>query len=143
MLTQYIVFGSITVSLCRIFQSYLSVNKFKFGRLQLFGAERKTMKDETNKEDKNKQPPQEQFVQVAVVTTSGSFPQSDFERTPKHQKIRVILQKAADKLNITDTTDWIALVDDREINIEGNYLENNLDGQVEIDYGPREGGGGA
>ena len=101
------------------------------------------MKDETNKEDKNKQPPQEQFVQVAVVTTSGSFPQSDFERTPKHQKIRVILQKAADKLNITDTTDWIALVDDREINIEGNYLENNLDGQVEIDYGPREGGGGA
>ena len=99
------------------------------------------MKDETKQQEKEHHPV-EQFVQVAVITTSGSYPENGYERTPKHQKIRVILQKAARALNITDTTDWIASVDDRELNIEGNYLENHLDGEVEIDYGPREGGGG-
>lgn len=82
------------------------------------------------------------FVEVAVVTTSGSYPEDGYDRTPKNQKVSVILKQAAHKLHITDTTGWVALVDDKELKIEESYEDNGLSGQVEIDYGPREGGGG-
>lgn len=85
---------------------------------------------------------QEQFVGVAVVTTSGSYPTTGFERTPVRQKVSVILKKAAHELHITDTTDWVATVDEKEIDPSKTFHELNLHGQVEIDYGPREGGGG-
>ena len=52
------------------------------------------------------------------------------------------MKQAAHKLHITDTTGWVALVDDKELKIEESYEDNGLSGQVEIDYGPREGGGG-
>jgi hypothetical protein len=85
----------------------------------------------------------EQFVQVSVVTTSGVYPKDGFEEVPAHQKIRVQLQKAAQHLGITDTTNWVAMVGNREINVEASYEENELHGRIEIDYGPREGGGGS
>lgn len=85
---------------------------------------------------------EDQFAEVAVVTTSGSYPATGFEKTPVHQKVEVILKKAANKLNITDTTDWVAIVNESEIDFGQTYLELGLHGQVEIDYGPREGGGG-
>lgn len=100
------------------------------------------MKDETKKEDKKPEQPNEKFVQVAVITTSGSYPDQGFDRTPENQKIRVILEQTARKLKITDTSGWVALVGDKELNIEANFVENGLQGEVEIDYGPREGGGG-
>jgi hypothetical protein len=83
-----------------------------------------------------------QHIDVAVVTTSGTWPEEGFESVPIHQPIKVQLQHAVKKLEITDTTGWIAKAGNRELNVEQNYLENNLSGQVEIDYGPREGGGG-
>jgi hypothetical protein len=100
------------------------------------------MKD--SEQETNKQQPESNanFVQVAVVTTSGSYPETGFDRTPANQKISVILKKAANKLSITDTTDWIAVVGDKELNTNAGYDDNGLSGQVEIDYGPREGGGG-
>lgn len=82
------------------------------------------------------------FVEVAVVTTSGSYPETGFERTPIRQKISVILKKAANKLKITDTTNWVATVNDQEINVDATYVDLGLRGKVEIDFGPREGGGG-
>ncbi len=94
--------------------------------------------NQDNKDDKR----EDQFAQVAVVTTSGSYPATGFEKTPVHQKISVILKKAAHELHISDTADWIATVNEQEIDPEKTYLEVNLNGQVEIDYGPREGGGG-
>lgn len=84
----------------------------------------------------------ENHLEVAVVTTSGSYPDEGFEKTPGHQKVKVILKKAADKLGIVSTTNWVAKVDGREINPELSYEENNLSGKITIDYGPREGGGG-
>jgi hypothetical protein len=95
-----------------------------------------------DKQDKSVPPADANFVEVAVVTTSGSYPHSGFERTPIHQKISVILKKAARELHISDTSDWVATIDDQEIDPAKTYLELNLHGQVEIDYGPREGGGG-
>jgi hypothetical protein len=83
-----------------------------------------------------------QHIDVAVVTTSGTWPEEGFESVPIHQPVKVQLQHAVKKLEITDTTGWIAKVGNRELNAEQNYLENNLSGKVEIDYGPREGGGG-
>src|SRR5262245_18322539 len=100
------------------------------------------MKDLENKLNNQAKSPAENFVEVVVVTTSGSYPASGFERTPIHQKVRVILDQAARVLRITDTTGWQALADGRELDIDGNYLENGLSGKVEIDYGPSEGGGG-
>lgn len=84
----------------------------------------------------------EHFVDVSVVTTSGSFPSQDFEQVPNHQKVQIQLNKAAEHLRITDTAAWIATVNSREIKIDASYLDNQLSGQVEIDYGPRESGGG-
>lgn len=99
------------------------------------------MKEDKNETDKDRQK-DHNFVEVAVVTTSGSYPADGFDKTPVHQKIRVILEQATKKLKITDTTGWVALHGDVELNVEANYLESGLSGEVEIDFGPREGGGG-
>ena len=83
-----------------------------------------------------------QHIYVAVITTSGTWPEEGFESVPIHQPVKVQLNRAARELKIADTTNWVAKVGNQELNIEQNYLENNLNGEVEIDYGPREGGGG-
>ena len=83
------------------------------------------------------------FVEVAVVTTSGSYPATGYLTIPIHQKVRVDLEKASKELNIVDTSNWIASVGGNEINIELSYLENHLDGKVDINWGPRAGGGGS
>jgi len=81
-------------------------------------------------------------VRVAVVTTSGFFPDQGFVIVPKHQQVRIILAEAAKKLGLTDTSTWIARVNSKEIDPAKTYEENGLTGEVEIDFGPREGGGG-
>ena len=86
--------------------------------------------------------PLPQHIEVVVITTSGTWPEEGFDDVPVHQPVKVQLQQAAKKLKIADTTGWVAKVGSRELDIEKNYLENQLSGQVEIDYGPREGGGG-
>lgn len=84
----------------------------------------------------------ENHVQVAVVTTSGSWPAEGFDKTPSHQKVKVVLKKAADHLKIVSTENWVAKVNGREINPDLSFEENLLTGEITIDYGPREGGGG-
>ena len=86
--------------------------------------------------------PKPQHIDVVVLTTSGTWPESGFESVPIHQPIKVQLQRAVKELKITDTTSWIAKVGNQELNVEQSYEQNKLSGQVEIDYGPREGGGG-
>jgi len=84
----------------------------------------------------------ENHLQVAVITTSGSWPTEGFETMPSHQKVKVVLKKAIDSIQIVATDNWLAKVEGREINQELNFEENNLSGTISIDYGPREGGGG-
>lgn len=81
-------------------------------------------------------------IDVAVHTTAGRFPSVGFDRTPTHQKIRIILEHAARALNITNIDQWVARVEGRELDPNANYLESNLTGQIVIDLGPRESGGG-
>jgi hypothetical protein len=84
----------------------------------------------------------ENFVQVAVVTTSGSYPAEGYDRSPVNQKVKIFLAEAARKLNIADISNWVARVGNKEINPELSYEENGLSGEIDIDFGPRESGGG-
>ncbi len=84
----------------------------------------------------------EQFIEVAVVTTSGAYPSSGYNKVPAHQKIRIEIEKAAKELKITSTDGWIAQVGGKIIDIDKSYLENNLAGEFFIDWGPRQTGGG-
>ena len=84
----------------------------------------------------------EQFIEIAVVTTSGTYPSEGYNRTPTHQKVRVELEKAAKELKITSTDGWFAEVGGKEIDVEKSYLDNGLSGKIFINWGPRHGGGG-
>lgn len=82
------------------------------------------------------------FIEAAISTTSGFFPNEGYERIPVHQKIRVLLDKAAKELNLAGTDGWVASVNKNPINPDLSYVENGLSGTIEIDWGPHEGGGG-
>lgn len=86
--------------------------------------------------------PQQQHIGVAVITTSGIWPADGYDLVPAHQKVRVQLERAARALRLTDTSNWVAKVGGRELNVDASYLDNGLSSQVGIDFGPREGGGG-
>ena len=91
-------------------------------------------------------PSKEQFVEVSIATTAGFYPAEGFERVPAHQKVSVLLEKAQKELTIKDVAGWIATVTDgsgkRQIDPARSYVDNGLSGNVEIDWGPSEGGGG-
>jgi len=82
-------------------------------------------------------------VDVVILTTSGSYPSTGTDSVPSHQKVRQQLKKAAQALGLVDTDTWVAKVGGREIDPEKSYIDNGLTGSVRIDFGPREGGGGA
>ncbi|MGN6400706.1 MAG: hypothetical protein ACTHMD_09640 [Flavisolibacter sp.] len=86
--------------------------------------------------------PDKNFIQVALVTTAGSYPETGFETVPIHQKIEIFLKEAVKKLKIVSTDGWIAKVGPTKIRINESYIDNNLSGEVTIDYGPEAGGGG-
>lgn len=81
-------------------------------------------------------------IGVAIATTSGFYPETGFIQVPANQKVEVELKKAAKALNLTDTSNWVAKVAGRTIDPGQSYAENQLSGEVEVDWGPREGGGG-
>ena len=81
-------------------------------------------------------------VLVEVVTTSGAWPHHGYESVPSHQPVKDQLKKAAEKLKLANTTNWVAKVDGKEIDVNRSYTENHLKCKVVIDYGPRASGGG-
>jgi len=84
----------------------------------------------------------ETHIDVAVHTTAGRFPASGYDSTPVHQKIRIMLERAAKALKITNIDQWVARVEGKELDPNATYLESNLHGKIVIDFGPRESGGG-
>lgn len=87
--------------------------------------------------------PKPNHLLVAVLTTAGSYPGEGFDEVPENQTIKVELEHAAKALKLTNTTNWVAKVGGTELDIEKSYATNHLSGKVEINYGPRETGGGA
>ena len=83
------------------------------------------------------------FIDVAVTTTSGFYPQEGYERLPMDQPVKHQLARAALFLHLTNTANWIAKVGDNKVDVEKSYAGNGLLGQVNISYGPAHGGGGA
>jgi hypothetical protein len=79
---------------------------------------------------------------VAVITTAGTFPTDGFNSVPLNEPIHVEIEKADKALRITNTTGWVAKVGGKEIDINQTYRQVGLSGQVEIDWGKPEGGGG-
>lgn len=82
------------------------------------------------------------FVQVAVATTSGFYPDDGADRVPIHQPVEVQLEKAKKALKIADTSGWIVTVNGVKIDPAKSYTDNGLTGDVELDWGPDHGGGG-
>jgi hypothetical protein len=91
-------------------------------------------------QDKNPKP---NHLFVEVITASGTFPAEGFDEVPINQPVKVELMHAAKELHLTNTSGWVALVDDRELDVEKDYAANSLSGHVVIKFGPRETGGGA
>lgn len=86
----------------------------------------------------------EHDVAVAVITPVGVYPDEEtFRRTDQKTVVNDILQLAADKYKITNTTDWVAKVDGNKINPEHTFKREELSGIVEIEWHKHEGGGGA
>lgn len=81
-------------------------------------------------------------IAVATVTTSGVYPTEGYNQVPLNQPIRVELQRAEKAFELTDTGGWVATVDGRPLNVSQSYAASGLTGQIEIHWGPREGGGG-
>jgi hypothetical protein len=81
-------------------------------------------------------------LDVRVITTSGVYPESGFEKVPEHELVKTVLEKADKKLHITNTTGWIAVVAGRKIDTNRSFRDNGLSGRVEIDWGPDHGAGG-
>ena len=80
---------------------------------------------------------------MAVVTASGNWPREGFEKVARHEHVNVFLAKAAAELKIVSTQGWIAKDGDKVIQQDRTFAENNLSGEISIDYGPAHTGGGA
>jgi hypothetical protein len=90
----------------------------------------------TNQNDRERQ------IQVRIVTTSGSYPKHGHEAVPSMEPLSAVLARAATALNIADTSQWVAKIGGNEVDVSRTYAELGLHGEVKIDYGKREGGGG-
>lgn len=82
------------------------------------------------------------FIEARVITTSGVYPEAGFDRVPVHERVATFLKKADEKLHITNTTGWVAVVAGRKIAVDRSFQDDGLSGRVEIDWGPDHGGGG-
>jgi len=83
-----------------------------------------------------------EFLLVSVFTTAGVFPAEGALRVTPDILVSAVLARAAKKLGLTDTTDWVVTVDGRDINPVATFAQNALSGAVELNWSPREGGGG-
>lgn len=83
-----------------------------------------------------------QHVAVRVLTTSGAYPTKGHEAVPASEAVIEVLKRAAKALGIANTSDWVAKIDGNEIDTSRTYSELHLHGEVKIDFGKREGGGG-
>jgi hypothetical protein len=81
-------------------------------------------------------------INVRVVTSSGSYPEHGNQKVSVTEAVQEILTRAAAALKITDTTNWVAKVKGREIEVSQTYAHLGLHGEAKLDYGRREGGGG-
>ena len=89
-------------------------------------------------------PPEVGPIAVAVITPSGTYPSEDeYHRSYEGEIVDHVLEAAKVHLHLTDTSDWVAYVENRPIEPAKTFAENDLRGIVEIEWHKHEGGGGA
>lgn len=79
---------------------------------------------------------------VTVMTLSGVFPAEGALRIESTELISSVLDEAAKKLDLTDTSSWVVSVAGNDVNASATFGQAGLTGTVELDWMPREGGGG-
>ncbi len=84
----------------------------------------------------------ENHVNVAVITTSGRWPEQGFEKVASHEPVQTGLTRAEHAPKLVGVNDWLATVGDRELDRHQSFEHQGLSGQILINYGPRAGGGG-
>jgi hypothetical protein len=82
-------------------------------------------------------------IWVEIATTSGFYPKDHADHVPEVQVVEIELEKAAEALKLTNTVNWVASVNKRQIDPKLSYKANGLKDKVVIDWGPTAGGGGA
>jgi hypothetical protein len=83
-------------------------------------------------------------VLVVVVTTAGVYPAEGAARYLARTPISAVLVDAKAKLGITTVPpDWVVMVKNTDVNPSQSFEQAHLSGEVKIEWGPREGGGGA
>jgi hypothetical protein len=83
-------------------------------------------------------------IAVAVITPSGAYPdEDDYRRSYGEETVGHILDNAAAHLKLTNTTDWVAYVENKPIDPQKTFAANDLRGIIEIEWHKAEGGGGA
>ncbi|WP_039784649.1 multiubiquitin domain-containing protein [Ancylobacter sp. FA202] len=87
-------------------------------------------------------PKKPDVVLVTVFTTAGIFPAQGAVRARPGELVSTVLERAAKKLKLQDTSTWVVTVDGRTINSGLTFAQNSLSGAVELDWSPPEGGGG-
>lgn len=81
-------------------------------------------------------------INVRVISTAGNYPKHGHERVPVTEPIAEILKRAAHALQLADLTDWVARIDGNPVDPAQSYQALGLHGEVKVDFGKREGGGG-
>lgn len=83
-------------------------------------------------------------VLVSVVTTAGVFPAEGSARYSVTTTISAVLADAKASLRIAQVpSDWVVMVGSADVNPAMTFAQAHLLGLVKIEWGPREGGGGA
>ena len=80
---------------------------------------------------------------MRILTTSGSYPAKGHETVPASEPVIEILRRAAAALGIANTSEWVAKINGNEIDPSQTYAALHLHGEVKIDFGKREAGGGS
>ncbi|MEX2696686.1 hypothetical protein [Rhizobium mongolense] len=81
-------------------------------------------------------------VAVTVFTTSGTYPSQGALRVRSSVLIADVLAKAAKALSLADTSAWIVTIDGTEIAPSQTFEQAGLHGEIELEWGAPEGGGG-
>jgi hypothetical protein len=79
---------------------------------------------------------------VTVLTLSGVFPAEGALRVSNTDLISSVLEKAAKRLELKDTTGWVVSAAGNDVSPSLTFAQAGLAGVVELDWMPREGGGG-
>lgn len=81
-------------------------------------------------------------ILVTIFTTSGTFPSQGALKIDADNKISTLLERAAKKLRLASTDGWVLQHNGVDVDVSTTFALAGLTGSVDLEWGPREGGGG-